>query len=121
MRSLDELQMLENELQAINLDFEDFSFWISATRGERVKTKFLSSDHWPQDAEVRSGVWRDDYTGQQLDNYTNHGCFDPQLGTIVSFLLKMVLRGRLALTNLPGARANSRLPSYSEAFARHQI
>ena len=30
----------------------------------------MKLDHWPEGVEAEEGVWRDYYTGEQLENYT---------------------------------------------------
>ena len=43
--------------------------WLSATEGD-IRGKLGNFDHWPEEVEAEEGVWRDDYTGEQLENYT---------------------------------------------------
>ena len=72
IKTLDELEMLTNELWTIVPETYDKSIlcWLSVTQGKIVDNKLLNFDHWPQDLEARVGVWRDYYTGQQVDNDT---------------------------------------------------
>ena len=49
--------------------------WLSATEGD-IGHKHGNEgglgrlDHWPEGVEAEEGVWRDYYTGEQLENYT---------------------------------------------------
>ena len=43
--------------------------WLPATEGDK-NSNLSRPDHWPQGVEAEEGVWRDFYTGRQLDNYT---------------------------------------------------
>ena len=43
--------------------------WLSATEGD-VGLKLGEFDHWPEGVQAKEGVWRDYYTGEQLENYT---------------------------------------------------
>ena len=43
--------------------------WLSATEGD-IGGELERLDHWPEDVEAQEGVWRDFYTGEQLENYT---------------------------------------------------
>ena len=43
--------------------------WLSATEGD-IGNEVGRLDHWPVGIEAKEGVWRDYYTGEQLENYT---------------------------------------------------
>ena len=43
--------------------------WLIATKGD-IEGKLGKLDHWPEGIEAEEGVWRDYYTGEQLENYT---------------------------------------------------
>ena len=43
--------------------------WLSATEGD-IGLELGRLDHWPEGVEAEEGVWRDYYTGEQLENYT---------------------------------------------------
>ena len=43
--------------------------WLSATEGDK-EGKLGKLDHWPEGVEAKEFVWRDYYTGEQLENYT---------------------------------------------------
>ena len=43
--------------------------WLSATEGD-IGYELREPDHWPEGIKAVEGVWRDYYTGEQLDNYT---------------------------------------------------
>ena len=43
--------------------------WLSATEGD-IGDELGKLDHWPEGVEAKEGVWRDYYTGEQLENYT---------------------------------------------------
>ena len=43
--------------------------WLSATEGD-IGLKLSALTHWPKDVIAEEGVWRDYYTGEQLENYT---------------------------------------------------
>ena len=42
--------------------------WLSATEGDGG-LKLGELDHWPKGVRAKEGVWRDYYTGEELDNY----------------------------------------------------
>ena len=47
--------------------------WLSTTEGDRSDNKGYKlgePDHWPEGKKAEEGVWRDYYTGEQLENYT---------------------------------------------------
>ena len=72
VRTWEEWQMLHDEVQQLRIDpvvFAQMNIWLSATEGD--KDSMLSRlDHWPEGIEAIEGVWRDYYTGEELDNYT---------------------------------------------------
>ena len=43
--------------------------WLSATEGY-IKNELGELEHWPDGTKAVEGVWRDYYTGEQLENYT---------------------------------------------------
>ena len=74
VRSLNELETLFGELQAfIPESFREseslIPLWLSATQGKLSDNQLLSLADWPQGIEAEEDVWRDYYTGQQLDYY----------------------------------------------------
>ena len=53
------------------------AIWLSATEGD-IEEHLGEPDHWPEEISAKEGVWRDYYTGKQLENYdkpwaSNHG------------------------------------------------
>ena len=63
VRTQDELKRFQTELQAvIPPETEEEPIWLSVTKGRLVKT--------PEDVAVNEGVWRDYYSGEQLENFT---------------------------------------------------
>ena len=70
----------ENLLKEVKLVSPDPSklpeaIWLSATEGDigfqlGIESKLGKLDHWPKGVEAKEGVWRDYYTGEQLENYT---------------------------------------------------
>ena len=46
------------------------SLWLPMTQGHMVNRQLSSFDNWPQGLEVKEGIWRDYYTGDQLENFT---------------------------------------------------
>ena len=61
------------ELKYVNPDPSLVGLWLSATEGD-ISTdsgyKIGSPDHWPEGTKAEEGVWRDYYTGKELENYT---------------------------------------------------
>ena len=71
VKTLEELNGLKHELQAIMPDTEETEeepvpVWLSVTRG-KIEKQLLDVDIVEVGDE---GVWRDYYTGEQLENYT---------------------------------------------------
>ena len=64
LRTINEINVLETLSWEVS---EDFLLWLSVTRGKIVDNKLLKFDHWPKDVKMGKNVWRDYYTGQQLD------------------------------------------------------
>ena len=69
-----ELLMLHHDVQR-SFPWNPFvnskvSLWLPVTQGKMVSKLLLRFDHWTEGLEVREGIWRDYYTGKQLDNYT---------------------------------------------------
>ena len=49
------------------------NIWLSATEGDiggDTGFKLGDLDHWPESTKAKEGVWRDYYTGVELENYT---------------------------------------------------
>ena len=63
---------LWKEIKAVSPDTSKLTTWIwlQATKGD-IGGKLGRLDHWPEGVEAEEGVWRDYYTGEQLENYTN--------------------------------------------------
>ena len=62
---------LENFSEEVRL-LEDLPLpylWLSATEGDR-DLGLYTLDHWPKSSKAMEGVWRDYYTGEELDNFT---------------------------------------------------
>ena len=66
-----EWEYLVKELKAVSPDPSKLpaQIWLSATVGY-IGYKLAKLDQWPQGVEAEEGVWRDFYTGRQLENYT---------------------------------------------------
>ena len=67
-------QEWENLLEQLNAISPDPSalparIWLSATEGD-IGGELRKLDHWQEDVEAEEGVWRDYYSGEQLENYT---------------------------------------------------
>ena len=61
---------LRQEISSISLDTSLLPpLWLSATEGD-VNLNLGELDHWPEGESAREGVWRDYYSGHELDNYT---------------------------------------------------
>ena len=62
---------LWKEIKAVSPDTSKLPTWIwlQATEGD-IGGKLERLDHWPEGVEAEEGVWRDYYTGEQLENYT---------------------------------------------------
>ena len=69
LRTLQEWESLAKELKISSQNIDKKGFWLSATQGGANDDLELP-EHWSQDIEVKQGLWRDYYTGEQLDNYT---------------------------------------------------
>ena len=67
MKTLSVYDIIDLEFGAVIPGNFDFRLWLSVTRGQLVDNKLSSFDHWPKDVDVKVDVWRDFYTGQQLD------------------------------------------------------
>ena len=48
---------------------EDNRIWLSATEGD-IEQHLGEPDHWPEGITAEEGVWRDYYTGDELENYS---------------------------------------------------
>lgn len=70
--TLQEWQALVREVQAITPDNNTTLLppwvWLSATEGDIEKT-LGRPEHWSENVDVEESVWRDYYTGIELDNY----------------------------------------------------
>ena len=60
--------MFVEELQHIQVVTSKV-LWLSATEGDN-NLKLSRLSNWPKGIEAEEGVWRDHYSGEQLDNYT---------------------------------------------------
>ena len=61
---------LHQEINSTSLDTSLLPpIWLSATEGD-VNLNLGELDHWPEGESAREGVWRDYYSGEELDNYT---------------------------------------------------
>ena len=71
MKTKAEWEDLWNEVKAISPDTTRLPkyVWLSATEGD-IGHELGRLDHWPEGVEAKEGVWRDYYTGEQLENYT---------------------------------------------------
>ena len=71
VKTFQEWQSLAEEIQHIKVDPLRLpaQLWLSATEGDKNEN-LARLDHWPEGIEAEEGVWRDYYTGEQLDNYT---------------------------------------------------
>ena len=71
VKTSEELERLKRELEVWIPDIDDENwFWLSVTKGRTLKESLLRLDHWPDEEVATKGIWRDYYTGKQLDNYT---------------------------------------------------
>ena len=65
-----EWENLFREIRAVSPDPSKLpKSWLSATEGYRGN-ELGNLDHWPEGVEAEEGMWRDFYTGEQLENYT---------------------------------------------------
>ena len=70
VKTFEDWQILHQELQFLRIDLLRFQvLWLAATEGDK-NLKLSRLDHWPEGVEATEGVWRDYYTGEELDNYT---------------------------------------------------
>ena len=71
VRTFEEWQAFAEEVQHIKVDPLRLPkvLWLSATEGDK-NYNLSRLDHWPEGFEAVEGVWRDYYTGEELDNYT---------------------------------------------------
>ena len=72
VKTLDEWQKLNNEFQLItSRDASKLpkTVWLSATEGDKDQ-KLERLDHWPENLGVEEGIWRDYYSGDQLEGYS---------------------------------------------------
>ena len=69
VKTKQEWENLWKEVKAVSPDFLKLleRIWLSATEGANGLVKL---DHWPKGVEAAEGIWRDYYTGEQLENYT---------------------------------------------------
>ena len=70
LRTINEI----NELDLLSWEiYDDFILWLSITQGKMVDNKLVNFDHWPKDVEAGIKVWRDYYTGHELEtNFSIH-------------------------------------------------
>ena len=81
VNTIEEWRLFYEEMHHTKVDPSLDFLWLSATEGDK-DLKLSRLDHWPEGIEAVEGVWRDYYTGEKLENYTN-------LGTVKT---KMILR-----------------------------
>ena len=64
---------LWQEIKAVSPDLSKlpYSNWLSITEGYDDNDDELKKlDHWPKEIQAMEGMWRDFYTGEQLENFT---------------------------------------------------
>ena len=67
VRTFEEWKAFSEEVESLIVEPE--KLWLSATEGD--KNNHLSHlDHWPKEIDAGEGVWRDFFTGVEIDNYT---------------------------------------------------
>ena len=66
-----EWENLLKEIEAVSPDpsWLPSRIWLPATEGN-LDEQIGELDHWTEGVEAKEGVWRDYYTGEQLENYT---------------------------------------------------
>ena len=70
VRTFEEWKHFSEEVQHIKVEPLKFprGIWLSATEGDK-DFELSRLDHWPEGIEAVEGVWRDYYTGEELDNF----------------------------------------------------
>ena len=71
VKTLEEWHIVHKEIEHIRNDHKHLPsrLWLSATEGDK-KNMLSRLDQWPEGRNAVESVWRDFYTGDQLDNYT---------------------------------------------------
>ena len=77
VRTLHEWEEFVQEFEAVSPFMSKYShpIWLSATEGgEEMELGRLS--HWPKHISSEEGIWRDYYTGHELENYSKPWAYD---------------------------------------------
>ena len=71
VRTKMEWENFMKEIKAVSPDPSRLpeKIWLSATEGD-IEFELGELDHWPEGTRAEEGVWRDYYTGVQLENFT---------------------------------------------------
>ena len=71
VRTLEQWHTFHQELQHLRVDplRLQWAIWLSATEGDK-SLNLSRLDHWPEGIRAIEGIWRDYYTGEELDDYT---------------------------------------------------
>ena len=71
VRSIEEWRLFLKEMNALSPDPSRLpgNLWLSASEGY-IENELGEFDHWHNNITAVEGVWRDYYTGEQLDNFT---------------------------------------------------
>ena len=71
VRTSKEWNELRQDLQQMRVDPLKLpkALWLSATEGDK-NSDLNRLDHWPEGMNAIEGVWRDYFTGEELENYT---------------------------------------------------
>ena len=70
VKAENEWENLWKQVKAVSPDSSRLPelIWLSATEGD-TGLELGDLDHWPEGVEAEEGVWRDYYTGEQLENF----------------------------------------------------
>ena len=86
---------------------------LPVTQGVVDAGKLGRFEHWPQDVQPAPGVWRDYYTGEQLDNYTKPcDCSiikNPHFGSPLHFFKIFFFGPRPSLQKITNANTNTKI------------
>ena len=68
VKTKEEWENLWKAVKAVSPDFLKLPerIWLSATEGD-LGLELRKLDHWPEGVEAAEGIWRDYYTGEQLE------------------------------------------------------